>query len=106
MEIIDAQIHVWEGNPGQKYPWDFGLAGDMTHPVPIEDAIVAMDACGVDAAVLNLPPHYRRDTGEGYVVYDNGYAEDAARDYPGRIASAARAWTTTTPSSRTVSPRP
>lgn len=89
MEIIDAQIHVWEHTPGEAYDWDAKL-GLLKDAVPIEDAIASMDAIGVDAAVLNLPPHYRRDSTEGYFLYDNGYAEDAARAYPGRIASAAR----------------
>lgn len=90
VEIIDSQIHVWEDVPDGRYQWDSQLKPLKGQAVTVEHAIASMDAIGVDAAVLNLPPHYRRDTGDGYFIYDNGYAEDAARRYPGRIASAAR----------------
>lgn len=93
MEIIDAQIHVWEHEPAPGRPWD-DIGGENDAAVEIEDAIASLDAIGADGAVLNLPPHYRtrhQDAdGNDYFVFDNSYAEEAALRYPGRIASAAR----------------
>jgi predicted TIM-barrel fold metal-dependent hydrolase len=49
-----------------------------------------MDAVGVDAAVLSLPPGYRTEIAPGIPRFDNSYAEEAAVRYPGRFASVSR----------------
>jgi L-fuconolactonase len=90
MEVIDAQIHVWEIAPSR--PWDpaFDYGTDREHPFPIEYALAAMDAIGIEAAVISLPPSYRSPMADGVYRYDNSYAEEAALRYPGRFASVQR----------------
>ena len=70
MEIVDAQIHLWQG------------AGAPAHhrqvPYLIDDALADMDAAGVDRAV-NCP-----------AIWDpqaNDYAVEAATRYPDRFAT-------------------
>ena len=73
MLTIDAQVHCYERNhPGR--PWTAVLAGppEVTGP----DMIKAMDAVGVDGAILHPPS------------WDNGSNEmaiDAAVKYPGKF---------------------
>jgi predicted TIM-barrel fold metal-dependent hydrolase len=91
MEIIDGQIHCWERAPSR--PWhDDPVPAGIDHGIafPVEDAITAMDALGVDAAVLSLPPGYRTEVAPGIPRFDNSYAEEAALRYPGRFASVTR----------------
>lgn len=72
MQIIDAQIHLWES----------GLPSNAAHrqvtAFTAAEAIALMDAAGVDAAV-NHPPPWDKD---GHAV-----AARAVRDYPGRFAT-------------------
>src|SRR3954452_3158073 len=91
METIDAQIHVWERVPQRPWHDDVLPAGiDHRDPFTVEDAVVAMDAVGVDAAVLSLPPGYRTDVLPGVARFDNSYAEESAIRYPGRFTSVSR----------------
>jgi predicted TIM-barrel fold metal-dependent hydrolase len=74
MMIIDAQVHAYERNhPGR--PW----AGVLTGPAEVtgDDMVAAMDAVGVDGAVLVSP-----FTMYGY---DASYALDVYRQHPGRF---------------------
>jgi L-fuconolactonase len=75
MMTIDAQVHCYERNhPGR--PWTAVLHGppEVTGP----DMIKAMDAVGVDGALLVSPFTMYR--------YDASYAIDVYRKHPGRFA--------------------
>src|SRR5437773_7182599 len=74
MLTIDAQVHAYERNhPGR--PW----AGVLTGPAEVtgDDMVAAMDAVGVDGAVLVSP-----FTMYGY---DASYALEVHRQHPGRF---------------------
>ena len=74
MMTIDAQVHAYERNhPGR--PW----AGVLTGPAEVtgDDMVAAMDAVGVDGAVLVSP-----FTMYGY---DASYALEVHRQHPGRF---------------------
>ncbi len=92
MELIDAQVHTYErDHPGR--PWDpaFGRGGGPVMEaarkhaeataVPRERMVEALDATGIDAAVLVATSHYG---------WDNGYSLEAAEMYPGRFAVVGR----------------
>jgi predicted TIM-barrel fold metal-dependent hydrolase len=73
MSVIDVQVHAYERNyPGR--PW----AGPM-HGLPSangEEMVAAMDAVGVDAAVIVSTMRYR---------YDPSYALEVYRKWPNRF---------------------
>lgn len=74
MVIIDSQVHAYERNhPGR--PW----AGTLTGPEQVtgDDMVAAMDAVGVDGAVLVSPFSMYR--------YDASYALAVHRQHPGRF---------------------
>ena len=74
MPTIDAQVHAYErDHPGR--PW----AGVLTGPAEVtgDDMVAAMDAVGVDGAVLVSP-----FTMYGY---DASYALEVHRQHPGRF---------------------
>jgi predicted TIM-barrel fold metal-dependent hydrolase len=72
---IDAQVHAYErGHPGR--PWAGTLAGPPE--VTGDDMVAAMDAVGVDGAVLVSPFSMYR--------YDASYAVEVQRKHPGRFA--------------------
>ena len=74
MLIIDAQVHAYErDHPGR--PW----AGVLTGPAEVtgDDMVAAMDAVGVDGAVLVSPFTMYR--------YDASYALEVHRQHPGRF---------------------
>ena len=74
MVIVDAQVHAYErDHPGR--PW----AGVLTGPAAVtgDDMVAAMDAVGVDGAVLVSPFTMYR--------YDASYALEVQRQYPGRF---------------------
>ena len=75
MPVIDAQVHAYEHDqPGR--PWAAVLQGPPH--VTGEEMIAAMDAVGVDAAVLvSAFTMYR---------YDPSYAMSVQAKYPGRFA--------------------
>ena len=91
MQIIDAQIHCWETQTTRGWdPAYDALGTDPNNGYTVELALAAMDAVGVHAAVLSLPPSYRVVLPDGRFRYDNSYAEEMSVKYPDRIASAAR----------------
>jgi L-fuconolactonase len=73
-KIIDAQVHAYEhDHPGR--PWAAVLHGPDS--VTGEDMIAAMDAVGVDAAILvSVFTMYR---------FDSSYAEQVYRTHPKRF---------------------
>jgi len=74
MMIIDAQVHAYERNhPGR--PW----VGTLTGPEEVtgDDMVAAMDAVGVDGAVLVSP--------FSMYGYDASYALEVYRKHPGRF---------------------
>jgi len=74
MAIIDSQVHAYErDHPGR--PW----AGVLTGPAEVtgDDMVAAMDAVGVDGAILVSP-----FTMYGY---DASYALEVHRQHPGRF---------------------
>ena len=74
MVIIDAQVHAYErDHPGR--PW----AGVLTGPAEVtgDDMVAAMDAVGVDGAVLVSPFTMYR--------YDASYALEVHRQHPDRF---------------------
>lgn len=75
MPVIDAQVHVYERNhPGR--PWVDALHGPPE--VTAETMVEAMDAVGVDGALLvSVHSMYR---------YDASYAVAAQAAHPGRFA--------------------
>jgi predicted TIM-barrel fold metal-dependent hydrolase len=75
MPTIDAQVHAYERNhPGR--PW----AGFLQGPPEVtgEQMVAAMDAVGVDGAILVSPFSLYR--------YDASYALEVGARYPGRFA--------------------
>lgn len=78
MLIVDSQVHVWAAEPAD-HPWPRPLAAPVQGPGPFlpDDLLAAMDAAGVDRAVL-VPPSW-----EGH---RNALALAAARLHPGRFA--------------------
>src|SRR5262252_3270566 len=75
MPIIDAQVHAYErDHPGR--PWAAKLHGEAE--VTGDEMIRAMDAVGVDAAVLVSPFTMYR--------YDPSYALQVHAAHPGRFA--------------------
>jgi L-fuconolactonase len=75
MLTIDAQVHAYERNhPGR--PWANVLHGPPE--VTGNEMIAAMDAAGVDAAILVSPYTMYR--------YDASYAIDTYNAHPGRFA--------------------
>ena len=74
MPIIDVQVHAYERNhPGR--PWAGHLAGP--DHVTGDEMVAAMDAVGVDGAILVSPFSLYR--------YDPSYALDVAAAHPGKF---------------------
>jgi predicted TIM-barrel fold metal-dependent hydrolase len=77
MLTIDAQVHAYERNhPGR--PW----VGTLTGPAEVtgDQMVAAMDAVGVDGAILVSPFSMYR--------YDASYAKQVYRAHPGRLDQA------------------
>jgi predicted TIM-barrel fold metal-dependent hydrolase len=75
MLIIDAQVHAYERNhPGR--PWSTVLTGPPE--VTGDQMVAAMDAVGVDGAILVSPFTMYR--------YDASYALEVKKRHPGRFA--------------------
>src|SRR5246500_1124473 len=75
MPLIDAQVHAYErDHPGR--PWAAKLHGELE--VTGDEMVKAMDAVGVDAAVLVSPFTMYR--------YDPSYALQVHATHPGRFA--------------------
>lgn len=83
IEIIDAQVHAWQslGTPH----WDPAYRGVNLAAFTVEMALAAMDAVGVDAAVLDVLGDVGTATWD-----DNSYAEKAAEKWPDRFVSVVR----------------
>jgi predicted TIM-barrel fold metal-dependent hydrolase len=74
MPTIDCQVHAYERNhPGR--PWIGHLAGP--DEVTGEQMVAAMDAVGVDGAILVSP--------FGLYRYDGSYAVEVGKQYPDRF---------------------
>lgn len=74
MPIIDAQVHAYEhDHPGR--PWAAVLTGPPSANGP--EMVAAMDAAGVDGAILVSPFTMYR--------YDPGFALDVYANYPDRF---------------------
>lgn len=91
MEVVDAQVHIWErDHPGR--PWTQAPAPPLLEPSPFidrtllsvtdDDLIAQMDEVGVDAAIIVTP-------GRMYGL-DNGYSFEAAQRRPDRFAVVGR----------------
>ncbi|HVA10364.1 MAG TPA: amidohydrolase family protein [Acidimicrobiales bacterium] len=93
MEIIDCQVHVWDTGARDRLPEDFprqDLLRLFDDQVTYEVQLAAMDTVGVSATVLNVPGViYRRRRPDGFLEYDNSYADEAAARYPDRFYSVA-----------------
>jgi predicted TIM-barrel fold metal-dependent hydrolase len=74
MPTIDAQVHAYERNRPER-PWDAVLAGPPE--VTGDDMVAAMDAVGVDGALLVSPFTMYR--------YDASYALEVYEKYPSRF---------------------
>ena len=70
MAIIDAQVHLWR--KGTASP------PHLTRPYLVEEAVRAMDAAGVDGAILHPPASWDSDSNE--------QAFEAVQAYPQRFA--------------------
>jgi L-fuconolactonase len=75
MPTIDAQVHAYERDHAGR-PWNAVLAGPPE--VTGDQMVAAMDAVGVDGAILVSPTSLYR--------YDASYAIDVRNTYPGRFA--------------------
>ncbi len=75
MLIIDAQVHAYERDRPER-PWAAVLHGPPE--VTGDEMVMAMDAVGVDAAILVSPFTMYR--------YDASYAIDVYKSHPGRFA--------------------
>jgi predicted TIM-barrel fold metal-dependent hydrolase len=74
MQILDAQVHAYERNhPGRRW------VGELKGPPEVtgDQMVAAMDAVGVDGAILVSPFSLYR--------YDASYAREVYARYPGRF---------------------
>jgi predicted TIM-barrel fold metal-dependent hydrolase len=74
MPVIDAQVHAYERNRPER-PWAGTLAGPPE--VTGDDMVAAMDAVGVDGALLVSPWSMYR--------YDASYVREVHARHPGRF---------------------
>ena len=72
--VIDSQVHAYEGNSPER-PWHGTLEGPGE--VTGDDMVAAMDAVGVDGALLVSPYSMYR--------YDASYALEVYAKHPGRF---------------------
>ena len=75
MPIIDSQVHAYEANTLQR-PW--ATVPNWPAHVTGDEMVAAMDAVGVDGAIMISPFAMYR--------YDASYAEEVARRHPTRMA--------------------
>ena len=76
MAIIDSQVHAYAANTPQR-PWR-KPPHDWPDHVTGEEMVGAMDAVGVDGAIMVSP--------NSLYGYDASYSVDMQRAYPGRFA--------------------
>lgn len=84
MEIIDAQVHIWEKeHPGRPYAASYNRTPRPGHrrleEATADQMLLAMTACGVDAAVILTPALYGPD---------NSYSLEACARHPEKFALA------------------
>lgn len=84
MEIIDAQVHIWEKeHPGRPWAATYNRNRRPGHralpEATIDQMLLAMTACGVDAAVILTPALYGPD---------NSYSLEACKQFPEKFALA------------------
>ena len=84
MEIIDAQVHMWEKeHPGRPWAATYSRGPRPGHralpEATMDQMLMAMTACGVDAAVILTPALYGPD---------NSYSLEACAKYPEKFALA------------------
>jgi L-fuconolactonase len=83
IEVIDAQIHSWLSLSNRHWPASYEGANQGSYT--IECALAAMDAVGVDAAIID----FLLDA-PGSTWTNNSYTEAASLRFPKRIASVVR----------------
>jgi L-fuconolactonase len=84
VEVVDAQVHSWE--PFTQRPWvDSGP--EVVKATPYEHVLVAMDAVGVNAAIIHSSRSYGAVRPDGTREYDHSYAVEAHERHPSRLAS-------------------
>jgi predicted TIM-barrel fold metal-dependent hydrolase len=90
LEIVDAQLHVWEHDHPER-PWAKAAPPPTTEPAPFfdgtsvvtaEELLQRMDDVGVAAAILV--------TSSRHYGVDNSYALESAARYPERFAVVGR----------------
>ncbi len=81
MPVIDAQVHVWDHDHGDR-PWDpAGVLPVHAEPFTVKHLITAMDAVGIDAALLVSSKLYG---------FDNSYVIESVQHFPERLAAVGR----------------
>ena len=81
IEIIDAQVHVGPVTDSRWFERLPGIPHTADAPLPVEAALVAMDALGVDAAVVDVYDGIAHKPGP------QDYGAEVAARYPTRIAA-------------------
>ena len=76
MSVIDSQVHAYEANT-PKRPWH-RPPHDWPASVTADEMVAAMDAVGVDGAIMVSP--------NSLYAFDASYAIEVQRAYPGRFA--------------------
>jgi L-fuconolactonase len=87
VEIVDAQIHVWEERPS--YPWTPRHRKVGVDAMPFQWALAAMRAVGVDAAVLHTAEDYHEVLPSGLLRHYDDYSWDAIAAHPDRFTAIA-----------------
>ncbi len=84
MQLLDAQIHIWEA-PSSQRPWPPDRQGYIHGPdrVTADEIIASMDSAGVARAIL-IPPSFEGDY--------NDLVVDAVNRYPDRFRALGRLW--------------
>jgi predicted TIM-barrel fold metal-dependent hydrolase len=79
--VIDAQVHVWDHDRADR-PWDpAGVLPMHAQPFTAEHLITAMDAVGIDAALLVSSKLYG---------FSNSYVIESVQRFPDRFAAVGR----------------
>ena len=76
MVVIDSQVHAYAANTPQR-PWR-RPPQDWPDHVTGDEMVAAMDAVGVDGAIMVSP--------NSLYAYDDSYAKEVQRAHPGRFA--------------------
>jgi L-fuconolactonase len=87
MEIVDAQIHVWEEKPS--YPWTPRHRKTGADAMPYQWALAAMRAVGVGAAVLHTAEDYHEVLPNGLLRHYDDYSWAAIAAHPDRFTAIA-----------------